>query len=389
LYEANDYIGGHTNTVEVTGPDRTWDVDTGFIVFNEVTYPNFCTIIERLGVSSQPSNMSFSVKCEKTGLEFNPNGLKTLFVQKKNLLSPSFYRMILDIFRFRRDFDRLIGTGNEEEMEIGQYLTGHGYSRRFIEQFIIPLGSSIWSSDPQKFRSFPVRTFARFFKNHGFLKIKNPFQWRVIKGGSKRYLEKLTAPYRDRIRLNCAVKGIRRHPEYVEIKQINGDTEQYDQVIIATHSDQALDLLEDASDAEKKILGTIQYQANQTVLHTDSSILPANQSIWASWNYVIPPEETDRVAITYDMNILQTLDAADEYCVTLNNKQNIDRSKIIGEYDYHHPVYTIEALQVQNRFEEISGINRTHYCGAYWGYGFHEDGVNSALAACKFFGKTL
>jgi uncharacterized protein len=388
LYESNGYVGGHTNTVEVELPEGRYAVDTGFIVFNEVTYPSFCRLLKRLGVDSQPSRMTFSVKCEKTGLEYNTHNLNSFFAQRKNLISISFWRMILEIFRFRSRFDHYLET-KEEETPLLLTLQEQGFSSRFIDQFITPLGSSLWSADPQRFREFPLRTFVRFFKNHGFLDIRNPFPWRVIRGGSKRYVEKLTAGFTDRIRTNMPVLGIQRFEDRVEVIDQSGERASYDQVILAVHSDQALALLTDATPAERDILGAIPYQENDTVLHTDSRILPERRWIWASWNYLIPKERQNRAALTYDMNILQNLDASREFCVTLNRTEAIDPEDIEARFMYHHPVFTTRAPQVQKRHQEISGRNRTHYCGAYWGYGFHEDGVNSALPVARWFGKEL
>jgi predicted NAD/FAD-binding protein len=341
-----------------------------------------------LGVDSQPSRMTFSVKCEKTGLEYNTHNLNSFFAQRKNLISISFWRMILEIFRFRSRFDHYLET-TDEETPLLRTLQEQGFSSRFIDQFITPLGSSLWSADPQRFREFPLRTFVRFFKNHGFLDIRNPFPWRVIRGGSKRYVEKLTAGFTDRIRTNTPVLGIQRFEDRVEVIDQSGERASYDQVILAVHSDQALALLTDATPAERDILGAIPYQENDTVLHTDSRILPERRWIWASWNYLIPKERQNRAALTYDMNILQNLDASREFCVTLNRTEAIDPGDIEARFMYHHPVFTTRAPQVQKRHQEISGRNRTHYCGAYWGYGFHEDGVNSALPVARWFGKEL
>jgi predicted NAD/FAD-binding protein len=330
--------------------------------------------------------MTFSVKCERTGLEYSPHSLNTFFIQRKNIFSRTFCRMIFEIFRFKRQINSL--SAGDEEIEIGRYLREQDYSERFLRHFIIPLGSSLWSADPAKFQDFPLRTFARFFKNHGFLEIKNPFQWLVVKGGSVRYVDKLTAGYSDRIRLKCAVRSIRRSEEYVEL-DYDGRKERFDHVVIAVHSDQALAMLSDPSPSERDILGTIPYQENLTILHTDISVLPLHKKIWSSWNYLIPETDTHSAAITYDMNILQSIEAPDEFCVTLNRPDDISVDKEIGRFVYHHPVFDRNAPAAQKRYEEISGVNRTHYCGAYWGYGFHEDGVKSALAACRYFGKGL
>ncbi len=388
IFEAEDYIGGHTHTIDVSLNGDKYAVDTGFIVFNEKTYPNFVRLMKRLGVAWQPSNMSFSVQCKKTGLEFSPSSLNSLFIQRKNLLRPSFYRMIFDIFKFRRESEALLKS-DDYTLTLENFLTAKQFSRLFIEHFIIPMGEAIWSADPVKFNEFPALYFAQFFKNHGFLNVRNQPQWLVIKGGSKQYVAPLTRPYRDHIRLSCPVTSIRRHSDHVSVQTANGQPERFDQVIIATHSDQALAMLADPSDSEKEILGAIPYQDNHAVLHSDESVLPRKKAAWASWNYHIPEDEMARVALTYDMNILQSLSAPAEYCVTLNLPATIDPAKKIKEMHYHHPVYNPTSLAARNRHEEINGVKQTYFCGAYWGYGFHEDGVNSALVVAKHFGKSL
>jgi predicted NAD/FAD-binding protein len=387
VFEANDYIGGHTHTIDVERNGKTYPVDTGFIVFNEKTYPNFIRLMKRLGVAWQNSNMSFGVKCEKTGLEFCSSSLNNLFAQRSNLLRPSFYRMILDIFRFRRESQELL-TGEHDEMTLAAYLELKQYSKTFIQYFILPMGAAVWSADPEKFRDFPARYFVEFFTNHGFLTRSQP-QWLTIKGGSKQYVAQITKPYQDHIRLKTPVESVKRHPDYVEVKTRDGKAERFDHVVIATHSDQALAMLDDPSDAERDILGAIPYQPNLAVLHTDASILPRRKLAWASWNYHIPREELGRVAVTYNMNKLQSIDAPVVFCVTLNRPDEIDPAQIIEKIQYHHPVYTPQGLAARKRRDEINGVNRTYFCGAYWSYGFHEDGVNSALSVCKHFGKTL
>ena len=388
LFEANDYIGGHTNTADVTLNGRQYPVDTGFIVFNAKTYLNFIKLMKRLGIGWQNSVMSFSVQCEKTGLEFSPSTLNSLFIQRRNLFRPTFYRMLWDVARFKRDAEVLLMTG-DYDLTLSDYLTQKGYSKGFVQHFIIPMGEAIWSADPAAFNRFPVRYFAEFFKNHGFLNVKDQPQWLTIKGGSRQYIKPLTQPYRDRIRVGCPVAAVRRRAECVEVQPANAPTEKFDNVVIATHSDQALKLIEDPTDAERKILGTIPYQENIAVLHSDESLLPSKRAAWASWNYHIPKKDLGRVAVTYDMNILQNIGAPRELCVSLNLTKAIDPAKIYKQMTYHHPVYNPESLAARYSHSDISGINRTHFCGAYWGYGFHEDGVKSALEVCKGFGKTL
>ena len=388
VFEANDYLGGHTNTLDVSVNGTLYPVDTGFIVFNETTYPNFVKLMRRLGVSWQPSNMSFSVQSEQTGLEYSPSSLNSLFAQRRNIFRPSFYRMLVEVFRFRREAQEIL-TDKDDKTSLGGYLEGKGYSRAFIHHFIIPMGEAIWSTDPKKFYEFPAYYFVQFFNNHGFLNVRNQPQWQVVRGGSRTYVEPLSRPFRERARLSCPVASIRRFSDRVEVKPRQGEAERFDRVIIAAHSDQALAMLADASDAERDILGAIPYQENLATLHTDASLLPRRRAAWASWNYHIPRQELGRVAVTYYMNRLQTLSAPVDLCVTLNRPDLIERGKIIREITYHHPVYTRQAPSAKKCWEEINGVRRTYFCGAYWSYGFHEDGVKSALAVCRKFGKTL
>lgn len=392
VFEAAGYIGGHTNTVDVELEGRVYAIDTGFIVFNDWTYPNFIALLNKIDVESQPSDMSFSVKCERTGLEYNGTSLNALFAQRRNLLRPSFYRMIRDILRFNRDALDLLDEP-EPGPSLGSYLSAKNYSLEFIEQYIVPMGAAIWSADHATMHEFPARYLVQFFKNHGMLSVDQRPTWRVISGGSQRYMEKLVEPFRDRIRLNAPVKSITRQPDFVEIEAtIQGRQSlsmQFDHVILATHSDQALSMLADPSPAEKEILGAIRYQDNEAVLHTDASLLPRHKLAWAAWNYHLLPNQPDRAVVTYHMNRLQGLRAPREFCVTLNHTKAIDSQKIIRRITYHHPVYSPAAVAAQKRHRDISGVNRTSYCGSYWGFGFHEDGVNSALAVCMPFGKDL
>ncbi len=387
LYEANDYVGGHTHTVDVTVPSGTWAVDTGFIVFNRKTYPNLIQLFNRLGLAWQESDMSFSVHCEKTGLEYCPSRLDTLFAQRRNLFRPRFWRMIRDILRFRREMGRLL-DGGDESVTLMEYLRQGRYSRMFIEKFLIPMGSAIWSADPRQFESFPAVQFIRFFANHLFLERHQP-QWRTLRGGSRRYVEKMLDTLGDRVRLNSPVRRAGRRAGRWEVETDSGPAETYDEVIIAAHSDQALNLLEDPTVAQREILSAIAYQPNDVVLHTDRSLLPELRKVWASWNYRIPTRSTDRVCTSYYMNRLQALEAPEDFCVTLNMSDRIDAGRILGRFGYSHPAFNEAASRAQLRREEISGVDGLHFCGAYWGYGFHEDGLNSALAVASHFGAGL
>jgi predicted NAD/FAD-binding protein len=388
VYEANDYIGGHTNTVDVSLNGQKYAVDTGFIVFNEKTYPNFVKLMKRLDVGWQKSVMSFSVQCDKTGLEFSPSNFNSLFIQRRNLLRPSFYRMLWDVVRFKRDSEELLKS-DDYAITLAAFLNGKGYTRSFIEHFIIPMGEAVWSADPMKFNEFPAHYFAQFFKNHGFLNIKDQPQWLTVKGRSRTYIKPITKPYADQIRVSCPIASVRRQADGIEISPRNQPAEKFDQVVIAAHSDQALAMLEDPTDAEQNILGAIPYQENEAVLHCDETLLPSKKAAWASWNYHIPKEDTGRVAVTYDMNILQSIGAPEEFCVSLNLAKAINPDKIHRQYVYHHPVYNLESLTARQSHGQISGVHRTHFAGAYWGYGFHEDGVRSAVEVCKHFNKAL
>lgn len=374
LFEANDYVGGHTATIDVEHEGRDWAIDTGFIVFNDWTYPRFIALLQELGVQSQPSNMSFSVSCERTGLEYNGTTLNTLFAQRSNVVRPRFVRMLADILRFNR---RAKDRGHEipHDLTLLEYLQQGGYSKAFIEYYIVPMGKSIWSASETTMLAFPARFFVDFFSKHGFLNIDERPQWRAICGGSREYAKRLVAPIKRSVRLRTPVLGVHRDAAGAAVRCARGDVERFDAVVFACHSDQALRLLQQPSAQEVEILRAFPYQANDVVLHTDARMLPRTPLARAAWNYHANGQ--DRVALTYDMNVLQNLSASDRFLVTLNRSAEIDPSKVLGEYVYHHPVYTPQAVVAQGRHGEISGVNHTYYCGAYWRYGFHEDGVVS------------
>lgn len=388
LFEANDYPGGHTHTLEVAHEGASYAVDTGFIVFNERTYPDFIKLLERLGVASQPSVMSFSVVHETTGLQYCATNLDTLFAQRRNLFNVPFWRMLLEIFRFNRSAAELYDS-NDLDLTLGEYLRAHGYSPMFIEKFLIPMGAAIWSADPAQFFSFPAAAFVQFFTNHGMLNVLDQPTWRVVKGGSRQYIAPLIRPFRDRIRLSTPVERVLRCGDRVTVTPCGGEPEEFDHVILACHSDQTLALLADPSAAEREVLGAIPYRKNDTVLHTDSRLLPSIPKARASWNCLLPRNQQDSVVLTYWMNRLQTINAPVDFCVTLNSPEAIAPVAIIRSLVYHHPVYSTAAFAAQKRRAEISGVNRTSFCGAYWGWGFHEEGVKSALAVCRQFGKEL
>lgn len=388
VFEANDYVGGHTNTVSFEAFGRPYAVDTGFMVFNDRTYPNFLRMLQMLDVPARLSDMSFSVRCDKTGLEYQGSSLGGLFAQRRNLLRPSFYRMLLDVLRFNRQSRELL-QGKDDDLELGQYLERNRYSQEFIEHYLIPMGAAIWSAPPDRFRQFPARFIVNFLNNHGILAVRGHLQWKTVQGGAARYVEALAHPFADRIRLSCPVVSVRRRADRVAVTWKDGGPEDFDAVILAAHADKSLAMLADASAAEREILGAFPYQGNETVLHTDPSLLPRCRRAWASWNYRIPREEGRPVVLTYNLNRLQGHVSPEAICVTLNPVGALDEAKILRRIDYQHPVFSRDAIAAQKRFPEINGKNRTYYCGAYWGHGFHEDGVNSALAVGQSFGKRL
>ncbi|MBD3671487.1 MAG: FAD-dependent oxidoreductase [Gammaproteobacteria bacterium] len=384
VFEANSHVGGHTHTHDIDWNGKTYAIDTGFIVFNYRTYPNFIQLLDELGVEIQPSNMSFSARCDVSDFEYSGSSLNTLFAQRSNLFRPRFYRMIREIMRFNKEALELLNSVHQE-MTLGEYLKRGQYHEEFVRYYIIPMGSAIWSTDPDMMYRFPATYFIRFFYNHGLLNISDRPTWYVIKGGSREYVKKLTASFSERIRLNSTVEWIKRVPDGVLVKAKNSDEEHFDSVFIASHSDQALAMLSDATELEKRVLGAIPYQHNDVVLHTDNTMLPKRQLAWSAWNAHVSKSDTQRASLTYNMNILQSLDAQEQFCVTLNNSDRVDSNKVIKRLSYQHPVYTPDGVRQQSRQHEINGNRHTYYCGAYWRHGFHEDGVVSALNALEHF----
>jgi uncharacterized protein len=381
VYEASDRIGGHTNTVPVEAEDGTRWIDTGFIVFNDRNYPNFEALLAELGVPSQPSHMSFSVSDGRGRFEYSgtPWGL---FARPAHLLSPTFLGMLRDWRRFNREARALIGM-NGTAPSLGHWLEQQGFSRHFVERLIVPQASAVWSADPAQMWSFPASFMAEFFDNHGMYSLRDRPKWRTVSGGSRSYVEAIAAPWRDRVRLRAPVRRIERLEDGVRIEADGCETEEFEQVVIATHSDQALAMLADPSEAEREILGAIPYQPNEAVLHTDTAMMPRRRAAWSSWNFHLTEGPAAGTTVTYWMNHLQRLRSKQHYFVTLNRGEEIDPAKVIHRISYDHPVYTKEGVAAQSRHPEISGPHhRTHYCGAYWGWGFHEDGVVSALRIC-------
>ena len=390
IFEKNDYIGGHTHTHEIEHNGIKWNVDSGFIVYNERTYPNFINILDKLGVKRHLTRMGFSVKSEKNDLEYAGHSLNGLFAQRSNLVRPSFIRMLRSMRRFNSEA-RADLKGLDSETTLGEYLKSNGYPEEFIQHFIIPIGAAIWSTVPHQMMDMPAIFFIRFFENHGLLQIVDRPNWWVITGGSKRYVEKMVDGFENKIRLSSPVKNVKREDGSITV-QFGANSlksENFDSIIFATHSNQSLAMLDSPSKEEVEILGAIKYQKNDALLHYDDSILPKRKNAWSSWNYLLDEDQSKAVALTYNMNILQSLKSDRTFCVSLNSDSLVDKSKVIKDLSYDHPLFTLSSIGAQSRKHEISGKNNTYYCGAYWRNGFHEDGVVSALDVCKDFGEFL
>jgi len=410
VYESGDRLGGHSNTVRVDLADETQWVDTGFIVLNDRNYPNFEPLLAELGVSTQPSRMSFSVS---DGADFEYAGTpRGLFAKPSHAVDPRFLRMIADLTRFNRQARTLLKMAPDEGPSLRTFLADGGYGDWFVERLIVPQAAAVWSADPDQMWSFPASFLARFFDNHGMLGLTGRPRWRTVTGGSRTYVEAIARPFADRVRLSAAVRSVTRHDDHVEIAADGCETERFDEVVIAAHSDQALAMLADPTDLERELLGAVAYQPNEAVLHTDERLLPRRRAAWASWNYrwhqrgapppfatqshqrgapppfATPQGEAGRTRLTYWMNNLQSLRSDTNFCVSLNMTGQIDPRKVIRTIGYAHPVFTPDGVAVQRRHAEISGVGRTHFCGAYWRWGFHEDGVVSALNALERVGSS-
>lgn len=394
MFEKNSYIGGHTATVDVEVEGKPFAIDTGFIVFNDRTYPNFRALLRQHGVAWQDTQMSFSVQNPETGLEYNGHTLGTMFAQKRNYFRPRFYKMLFDIVAFNKAAKQALNERSEAvlgELTLAEFVQELNLGEDFSNNYLYPMCAAIWSASLNESSAFPLSFFLRFFLNHGLLDVSNRPQWHVIKGGSRSYIPALTETFAERIVLDANVISVRRDSDGVDIAFADGSNQRFDEVIMACHSDQALALLADPSEQEQAILGGIPYQNNDVVLHTDIRQLPKRKSAWASWNYLLPDLRQGGLnkpaTVTYNMNILQGLvNAPVTFCVTLNNTEALDESKILRRFNYAHPVYSVDSFKQRARRNEICGKNRTHFCGAYWYSGFHEDGVRSAVDIAERFG---
>jgi predicted NAD/FAD-binding protein len=393
LFEANGYVGGHTATKDVEVNGKHYAIDTGFIVFNDWTYPNFIKLMDKIGVQSQATEMSFSVKNIAQNLEYNGNTLNSLFAQRRNILRPRFWRIVRDILKF----NKICKKGAAEKSDYGQqtlqeFLIRHQFSDDFTYNYILPMCAAIWSTSLEDIKAFPFAFFLRFFNNHGLLNITDRPQWRSITGGSREYITPLTSGFEDKIKLNSPVKSVANKGNHKLVLLQDGSEYLFDDVIFACHSDQALAIIASPNAYHKEILGNMPYAKNEVVLHTDHSVLPVRKLAWASWNYLIKGYDGESQApavLTYNMNILQNIESDTTFCVTLNNSKDIDPDKVLGTYSYSHPQFNNQTVTAQSRWADISGSNGLHFCGAYWYNGFHEDGVHSALDVCKSFGEHL
>lgn len=384
LYEANDYLGGHTHTHDIEIGGRRYAVDTGFIVHNRANYPLLTRLFDELGVASQPTSMSFSVSVEGSGLEYNATSLDTLFCQRRNLLSPRFIGMVRDLLRFYREAPALLSTTGSGPA-LGDWLAEHRYGEAFRDEHLVPMASALWSLPPTQILSFPARYLVQFMANHQMLQTGGRPEWRVVRGGSATYVRAMRRYWQVTERMNCPVKAIRRHQGGAIVTSDDGG-ERFDQVVLACHSDQALALLADASERERAILGAIPYQSNEVTLHTDAAVLPRRRKAWAAWNTFVPRDTGTPCTVSYCMNLLQGIDSPLPLVVTLNRSEDIDPARVLRRMQYHHPVYQAASVAAQSRKAEIQGVNRTWFAGAYWGWGFHEDGVRSAVEVASALG---
>ena len=384
LYEASPRFGGHTLTVEVEHEGGPLAVDLGFIVYNERTYPLFTRLLDELGVETQPTSMSFSMRCEESGIEYSGEGISGLFAQRRNVLRPKFWTMLGGIYRFHRAARRHLEK--DEDGSLGAFLDRHRIPKTAVDLYVLPMTAAIWSTHPGRMLDFPARSLFRFLANHGLLKVTGKPTWRVVAGGSKRYLPPLVAPFERHARLGCPVEAVTREEDRVWVRPVGEEALAYDRVVLATHSDQALRLLHDPTPAEREVLGAIPYRDNDVILHTDRSVLPRSERAWASWNYHRTRHPKDRVEVTYSMNRLQHIASPRQHCVTLNRNDEIAPETVLRREVLAHPQFGEGSEEARERWSEIDGVRRAHFCGAYWGNGFHEDGVRSAVRVARALG---
>jgi predicted NAD/FAD-binding protein len=386
VFEKNDRVGGHTATVDIIKGDEALAIDTGFIVFNDKTYPNYLALLSEIGIGKQATEMSFSVHNTQTGLEYNGHNLNTLFAQRRNILRPKFWMLVKEILRFNKLCKDIFKEQNYQSGNtLGDFLKDNDFSTYFAEHYILPMGAAIWSTSLDQMEDFEFRFFVQFFNHHGLLNIADRPQWYVIPNGSRSYLAPLCKPFKDNITLNADISGINRSEDKVHLHFKNAPSQTFDEVVIACHSNEALALLNDATEDEQKVLSSMPYSENSVVLHTDTRLLPKRQKAWASWNYQLSSDRSKAASVTYNMNILQGLNSKYTFCVTLNQKEDIDPKTILREFTYYHPIFSAESIVAQKQRSLICGLNHTHFAGAYWHNGFHEDGVQSGVEVAQRF----
>jgi uncharacterized protein len=385
LFEKEDRLGGHTHTHELQTSVGMRAIDTGFIVYNERTYPNLTRLFRELGIETMNSDMSFGVSCRQTGFEYSSRGVSGFFADKRNFLGTRHFTLLAEILRFNRVSANSLKAKTLSGITLAEFARRHGFRQELLNQYLYPMSSAIWSTSRGEIQEFPAETLVRFFANHGLLGINTHPQWRVLKGGSHQYIAPLIAPYRERIFKNASPALVSRTENGAVLKFRNRSDMTFDAVVLACHAPQALALLESPSERERQVLGAFQTSANHAKLHTDSSMLPRRARARASWNYHLA-EGNGSATVTYHMNRLQTLDTPEDYCVTLNDDGRVNDRQVLKQMTYYHPLYTEAAVRAQQRWSEISNVDRIHYCGAYWFNGFHEDGLNSALRVARNFG---
>lgn len=384
LFEREARLGGHTCTIDVDAPEGRLALDTGFLVHNPRTYPNLVRLFEETGVATRGSDMSFSVSCRRSGFEYSSRGARGFFAQARNAVRPSHLRLFADIVRFNREAPRVLDA--PDDPTLGEYLEGRGYSAGFVSRYLVPMTSAIWSAPVSSVRRMPARTLVRFFQNHGMLAVGSHPSWRVVSAGSRSYIDKLIAPLDGRVHTSAEVVSVRRDATGVALSFSDGSGFRADDVVFACHGDQILPMLGDATAAEREVLSAFTTTANEAWLHTDARMLPRSPWARASWNYRMTDDEEAAPSVTYHLNRLLGLSTAAEYCVTLNPREPIDDASVIRRLSFRHPRFTREAIRAQARWREISGVYRAHYCGAYWRYGFHEDGLMSAIRVAADLG---
>ena len=391
VFEKNDYVGGHTNTFNVKENGSNIPVDTGFIVFNKHNYPNLLKLFQTLDVPYKPTNMSFSVQHKPEKLEYNGSGFNGIFGQRRNLLRPKFYRMLSDIVKFNKESVAVLDEPKYNDYTIDDYTRENGFGEDFMEKYLLPMNSAIWSTPPEKSLDFPMVALVRFFKNHGLLGVNSHFQWYTVENGSQTYREKLIDSFKDRIVTNTEIKSVSKTNGKVEVTDQHGKIRFFDKVLIASHGDQALKMLANPDTSQKKLLSKFSYQPNKVTLHTDSSVMPLRKRVWSAWNYRIEGKNGQYTTSTvYNMNMLQGLPSKIDYMLSVNDPGNIDPKQVIMQTWYDHPVFDLEAIKAQNELPTLNDDGQIYFCGSYFGYGFHEDALKSGIeAAEKLAGKKL